>query len=112
VRAVVPDAAGDELLPDLAGTAGALLLVLVDVARGDDLVAGLEPRVRPLGRTVEQHEVAVDRVELGERPVDLLAVLLEADPAVEPCVTLVAEGQLWRSGDEPLEAHLGGNRHH
>jgi hypothetical protein len=55
-RAIVPDAPGDELLTDLAATAGALLLVLVDVARGNDPVAGLEPRVGPLGGAVEHHQ--------------------------------------------------------
>jgi len=110
--AVVPDATGDELLTDLARAAGALLLVLVDVARRNDLIAGLEPRVRPLGRAVEQHKVAVDRIELGERRVDLLAVLLDTDPTEQPRVTLAGEGQLRRGRDETVEAHLGGNRHH
>ena len=49
--------------------------------------------VSRLCRTVEQHQVAVDRVELGERTVDLLAVLLDADPAVEPRVPLAGERQ-------------------
>ena len=77
----------------------------------EDLVTGLEPRVRALGRAVEHHQVAVDRVELGERPIDFLAVLFDPDPAVEPGVTLTGEVELRRSGDEPLKAEMGGNGH-
>ena len=62
----MPEAAGHELLPESAGTALALLLVLVDIARGEDLVAGLEPALRPLGRPVEEDQVAEDRPDLGE----------------------------------------------
>lgn len=58
--AVVSDPAGHELLAHLAATAGSLLLVLVDVAGRDDLIARLEPRVGPLGHAVGQDHVAED----------------------------------------------------
>lgn len=104
----MPEAAGDELLPESAGTALAFLLVLVDVARGQNLVTGLEPAVRPLGRPVEEDQVAIDRLNLGERTVGLLAVLLDTNPAVEPGVAAFPERQLRLGGDEPLQLNWVG----
>lgn len=44
-------------------------------------------------------------------PSTSLAVLLDADPAEEPGVTLAGERELRRCGNEPVQAHLAGYRH-
>src|SRR5699024_10686591 len=51
---VVPDPASDELFT-LHGGAVALELILVDVARGDELVSGPESGVGSFGGGLEQH---------------------------------------------------------
>ena len=86
------DATGDELLADLAAAAPRDL-VLVDVARGDELVADLELRVRVLGGPIEHHQVVIGRVEIRERAVDFLAELLDADAGVEAWAPLAGEVQ-------------------
>jgi hypothetical protein len=75
---LVSDPARDELFAGL-GLAVAVDLVLVDVARRDEVVADLEPGVRPLGGLGVGHEVVEGRVHLREAAVGLLAEVLDAD---------------------------------
>ena len=107
---VVADAASDELVPD-HGRAVGLDLVLVDIAAGQERIALLEPLVRSQGGVVEDHEVVEGRVELCEAAVDFLAEVLAPDSGVEPRCAGLGEVQVRDGGDEPCQAHLGGDRH-
>ncbi|MGZ5385466.1 MAG: hypothetical protein ACXWH0_15985 [Acidimicrobiia bacterium] len=49
--------------------------------------------------------------QLGEGTVGLLAEVLDPDPGVEAGYSVVGEVELGCGSDEPLKAHLGGNRH-
>ena len=106
----VSDAPGDELLAGL-GLTVAIDLVLVDVARGHEVVADLELGVRALSGLGVGDEVVEGRVQLREAAVGLLAVVLDADAGVEAGRAVAREVDLWGGGDEPVQAHLSGNRH-
>ncbi len=104
------DVLGDELFPG-HGLLVPRLLVLGDVARGDELVAYPEAGVGPLGGLAVHHEVVERRVELGERAVGLLTPVLDADAGVEPGVLRVGLAQFGCGSDEAVEAHLGRDGH-
>src|SRR5680860_657745 len=107
---VVSDAPGNELLAGV-NVAVLLQLVLVDVARGDELVADPKAGIRTLRGRPEHHHVVERRIQLGERAVRLLAEVLDPDAGVEAGHAVAREVELGCGGDEPVQAHLGGNRH-
>src|SRR3546814_1049884 len=78
--------------------------LLVDVARGDELVPGPESGVGLFGGGLEQHHVAELRVEFGERTVCFFAPLLDSDPGTEPSHVALAVRQLGGGGDEAMQA--------